>query len=98
MLVDFGKELHGGVHLASGGPSKKGMKVRVRFGESATEAMAEAGYKAAESLAKAHCVAAGDLHPDLHRIDRETAVVGGHGFRRVDYPVEHGLTSDVNAG
>lgn len=41
ILVDFGKELHGGVHLACGGPTKKGMKVRVRFGESVSEAMAE---------------------------------------------------------
>ena len=34
MLVDFGRELHGGVQLASGGPSGKDVKVRVRFGES----------------------------------------------------------------
>ncbi len=47
VLVDFGRELHGGVHLASGGPSAKGMKVRVRFGESASEAMAELGERGA---------------------------------------------------
>ncbi|MDD4441752.1 MAG: alpha-L-rhamnosidase, partial [Kiritimatiellae bacterium] len=47
LLVDFGRELHGGVQLASGGPSKKGLKVRVRFGESAAEAMAELGERGA---------------------------------------------------
>ncbi|OQC33532.1 MAG: Bacterial alpha-L-rhamnosidase [Verrucomicrobia bacterium ADurb.Bin070] len=47
LLVDFGRELHGGVQLASGGPSKKGLKVRIRFGESAAEAMAELGERGA---------------------------------------------------
>ena len=47
VLVDFGRELHGGVHLASGGPSAKGLKVRVRFGESVAEAMAELGERGA---------------------------------------------------
>ncbi len=43
VLVDFGRELHGGVHLASGGTSGKNVKVRVRFGESVAEAMAAIG-------------------------------------------------------
>jgi len=47
VLVDFGKELHGGVQLASGGPSGKDVKVRVRFGESVAEAMAELGERGA---------------------------------------------------
>ncbi len=48
VLFDFGRELHGGVHLASGGRSKKaGVSVRVRFGESAAEAMAELGERGA---------------------------------------------------
>jgi alpha-L-rhamnosidase len=47
VLVDFGRELHGGVHLAAGGPSGKGLKVRVRFGESVAEAMAELGERGA---------------------------------------------------
>lgn len=41
VLVDFGRELHGGVSLASGGLSGKDVKVRVRFGESVAEAMSE---------------------------------------------------------
>ncbi len=47
VLVDFGRELHGGVQLASGGPSGKDVKVRVRFGESVAEAMAELGERGA---------------------------------------------------
>jgi len=47
VLVDFGRELHGGVSLAAGGASEKGMKVRVRFGESVAEAMAELGERGA---------------------------------------------------
>lgn len=47
VLVDFGRELHGGVQLAAGGPSGKDVKVRVRFGESVAEAMAEYGERGA---------------------------------------------------
>jgi alpha-L-rhamnosidase len=47
VLVDFGCELHGGLHLASGGPTKKGTKLRVRFGESVAETMAELGERGA---------------------------------------------------
>lgn len=34
VLLDFGRELHGGLRLAAGAPSSKDMKLRVRFGES----------------------------------------------------------------
>ena len=47
VLVDFGVELHGGVQLAAGGPSGRDVKVRVRFGESVAEAMAELGERGA---------------------------------------------------
>ncbi len=47
VLVDFGCELHGGLHLACGGPTKRGSRVRVRFGESVAEAMAELGERGA---------------------------------------------------
>jgi hypothetical protein len=43
----FGRELHGGVSLAAGGPSARDVKVRVRFGESVSEAMAELGERGA---------------------------------------------------
>jgi len=47
-LVDFGKEIHGGLQLVTGRwESKKPIKVRVRFGESVGEAMSEIGEKGA---------------------------------------------------
>ena len=46
ILLDFGRELHGGVQLGIGsGP--RGMRVRLRFGESAAEAMSEIGERGA---------------------------------------------------
>ncbi|MDD5037662.1 MAG: hypothetical protein PHE55_23275, partial [Methylococcaceae bacterium] len=47
LVVDFGRELHGGLKLMSGGPSSKGVKVRLRFGESVSETMAELGERGA---------------------------------------------------
>ena len=40
-LLDFGKELQGGVQLVTGFSSKKETRIRVRFGESASEAMCD---------------------------------------------------------
>ena len=48
ILLDFGRELHGGVQLGMGsGPG--GMRVRLRFGESVAEAMGEIGEKGASN-------------------------------------------------
>jgi hypothetical protein len=79
VLVDFGRELHGGVQLASGGPSGKGIKVRVRFGESAAEAMAELGERDAGND---HAIRDGVI--DLPWLG--TREIGNTGFRfvRVD--------------
>jgi alpha-L-rhamnosidase len=42
ILLDYGKELHGGIQLVTGIMEKHGpVKVRIRFGESASEAMAD---------------------------------------------------------
>lgn len=42
VLLDFGKELHGGVQIISGGcRDNKILRMRVRFGESVSEAMGE---------------------------------------------------------
>jgi len=48
ILLDFGKELHGGLEVVTGmwGPNKP-LKVRIRYGESASEAMSEIGVKGA---------------------------------------------------
>lgn len=42
VLLDFGRELHGGLQIVTGMPSShKPVRLRVRFGESASEAMCE---------------------------------------------------------
>src|SRR5690606_5568900 len=49
ILLDFGKELHGGLEIVTGmwNPGNTTRKVRIRFGESASEAMAELGERGA---------------------------------------------------
>lgn len=48
VLLDFGKELHGGLQIVTGMPaSHDPIRVRIRFGESASEAMSEIGVKGA---------------------------------------------------
>lgn len=44
LLLDFGKELHGGVQIVAGRNTKGGsVKFRIRFGESVSEAMSNVG-------------------------------------------------------
>lgn len=44
VLLDFGRELHGGIQiLVSGSQNNQPVRLRVRFGESASEAMSELG-------------------------------------------------------
>jgi len=44
LLFDFGKELHGGLEIVTGmWPGKQAINVRVRFGESVSETMADVG-------------------------------------------------------
>lgn len=48
ILLDFGRELHGGVEIVTGmWKGNKQLKVRIRFGESASEAMSDVGVKGA---------------------------------------------------
>ena len=47
VILDFGRELHGGLQIGSMGP--RGMKMRVRFGESVGEVMADIGTKSASN-------------------------------------------------
>ena len=42
MILDFGRELHGGVQLGIGTSDARGMKVRLRFGESVSESCSDA--------------------------------------------------------
>lgn len=41
IVLDFGRELHGSLQIGSGAKTVHGAKVRVRFGESVSEAMSE---------------------------------------------------------
>ena len=41
LLLDFGKELHGGLQFVTGMSSHKEIDIRIRFGESVSEAMSE---------------------------------------------------------
>ncbi len=82
LLLDFGKELHGGLEIVTGmwNPGNTPRKVRVRFGESASEAMAEIGEKGATND---HAIRDMEiLVPWLGRIR-----VGESGFRfvRIDF-------------
>ncbi len=47
LVLDFGIELQGGLRLGVSSLSSKKMKMRVRFGESVSEAMSELGEKGA---------------------------------------------------
>ena len=45
IILDFGKEINGGIQIGSAGPkTSKGMKVRLRFGESVAETLTDARY------------------------------------------------------
>ncbi len=43
ILLDFGKEISGGIQLVTGLSNPRQIKIRLRFGESASEAMSELG-------------------------------------------------------
>ena len=47
VVLDFGRELHGGVQLGSGAQSGKNALAHIRFGESVSEAMSELGERGA---------------------------------------------------
>ena len=49
LILDFGRELHGGVRILSGAPSRKGARVRLRFGESVSEACSSPGERGASN-------------------------------------------------
>ncbi len=75
VLLDFGRELHGGLHLANS-EFTHGSKVRIRFGESIGEAMSEIGEKRATND---HAVRDGVYElPHLGSLE-----IGNTGFRFV---------------
>jgi len=76
VLLDFGRELHGGVQIAVGFGTPHGMRVRVRFGESVGEAMSSVGEKGATND---HALRDGEITlPSMGTIE-----LGNTGFRFV---------------
>lgn len=74
ILLDFGRELHGGIAIGQG--CGKGVKIRVRFGESVGEAMAERGEKGAQADHSAR--------DDVHELPwYGISEIGNTGFRFV---------------
>ncbi len=74
VLLDFGRELHGGLQIGNQGP--RGMKLHVRFGESVGEAMALYGDKCAGND---HAIRDGEyLVPHMGTLE-----IGNTGFRFV---------------
>lgn len=47
IILDFGKEMNGGIRIITGAIDKKNITVRIRFGESVSETCAELGEKGA---------------------------------------------------
>ncbi|WP_084163804.1 alpha-L-rhamnosidase C-terminal domain-containing protein [Olivibacter sitiensis] len=84
ILLDFGKELHGGIEIVTGMfPGNKPIQVRIRFGESANEAMSEIGQKGATND---HAIRDFNvLLPWLGKIQ-----IGETGFRFVRIDLEEG--------
>ena len=80
ILLDFGKELHGGLQIITGLYSPKGpVNVRVRFGESVGETMADIGNKSNSNATNDHAIRDWNVQlPWLGKIE-----IGNTGFRFV---------------
>lgn len=81
-LLDFGRELHGGIQIVTGMSSHKEIKVRVRFGESVSEAMSEIDYSGGAT--NDHAMRDFDLTLPWLGV----AEIGNSGFRFVRIDVE----------
>jgi hypothetical protein len=47
IVLDFGREIHGGLQIVTDGKAKNGAKLRIRFGESVSEVMTSVGERGA---------------------------------------------------
>ena len=82
ILLDFGEELHGGLQIVTGMPGDHTpIRVRVRFGESVSEAMSEVGEKGATND---HAMR--DMEIQLPWLG--VAEIGNSGFRFVRIDLE----------
>ena len=81
-LLDFGRELQGGIQMVTGRSSQKEVKVRVRFGESVSEAMCDITPK--NGATNDHAIR--DFHLTLPWLG--VAEIGNSGFRFVRIDLE----------
>jgi hypothetical protein len=96
LLFDFGKEIHGGLELVTAQWKGKGTrKVRVRFGESVSEAMSELGGKS--TAQNDHAIR--DLVIELPWLGKKEIGNTGYRFVRIDFldPNSTLLLKEVNA-
>lgn len=78
IILDFGKELHGGLQLGVSARSSRGMKLRIRFGESVAETLSDAA-SGIRGAGNDHAMR--DL--ELAVPTMGTAEIGNSGFRFV---------------
>ena len=79
-LLDFGRELQGGIQFVTGQSSQKEIEVRVRFGESVSEAMCE--ITSENGATNDHAIR--DLHLTLPWLGVAEIGNSGYRFARVD--------------
>ena len=82
ILLDYGTELYGGIQIAAGiRPDKKPIKLRIRFGESVSEAMSDCGsdHPGMNSATNDHSLR--DFELDMPWLG--TVEIGNSGFRFV---------------
>ena len=60
IVLDFGRELHGGLHLAMGMSSLRNARVRIRFGESVAETFSDA-FSGAKGAGNDHAIRDSEL-------------------------------------
>jgi len=84
LLLDFGKELYGGIELAAAiRPDQRALKVRIRFGESVSEAMSDTdGRTPMTSATNQHSLR--DFMLDLPWLGSVEAGDSGFRFVRID--------------
>ena len=79
-LLDFGRELQGGIQFVTGQSSQKEIEVRVRFGESVSEAMCE--ITSENGATNDHAIR--DLHLTLPWLGVAEIGNSGYRFARID--------------
>lgn len=97
ILLDFGKELQGGLQISTGiRPDTKPVKVRLRFGESVSEAMSSVGIESTGLLSATNDHAIRDMIVELPWLGN--LEIGNTGFRfvRIDL-VDKDVTLPLNS-